>query len=692
MIFDGQTQHYDEFCIVENLPAEEDIIEKMLYICFDGTVKSKYDYEMHTIAEIEDPSQLELLLKAGTTYFYAAERRYLDPRRQLIELPYLNGSFQMTVHLANNIILDKDTVIAFNPETSEFEISGRPQDYDMIFTHDYKGIETKSVRTTVTDHQIKNEVKVSTGFNNILQVTGDGLYANVQDRVTYEAFDLYKKEFDKYKGDLDFFVEDLKEEIEYAQSIISPEAVTARILVLLESKYPGIEEALANYDAWAAKFVGMEDRIKNYVDTSFNEAETEIKDIIDNALTVIWGELGNEGAVEKPDPASPVTPGTNPVIVDTYDELPDIGSTETTYLVKIPKEYEDEPQAYDMYEWRWFGEDPANFDNGEYRLLQRVRDYSAYYDYKGPIFVDELPEEGIPGATYFLHKPVEYETDIDHYEVYTYSSDDGFVFINGYTSYDVPVHTSKSTLLEVPRKRDLPVEGEDYMSYVVDDGIRKQFLVWKDGSESKSTNIVVHDKSFLPSDGTKYNSYTVEKSNGRSEVYVWKDGYITTTTEVLVNKATDLPEEGEMYKSYTENSNGRIKLYAYSPGKKIDSTVVTVSDSSKLPENGKEYINYTVLQNARTKMYAYKPGSVVDTTKVVVNKAIDLPENGKEFMSYEVVNDGRTQSYIYNSEPSSKSTSVIVSNVSHLPVFGNNYSNYTVRNADTGRDSIYIWK
>ena len=63
---------------------------------------------------------------------------------------------------------------------------------------------------------------------------------------------------------------------------------------MLESKYPGIEEALANYDAWAAKFVGMEDRIKDYVDTSFDEAETEIKDIIDNARIKCYKNYGNK--------------------------------------------------------------------------------------------------------------------------------------------------------------------------------------------------------------------------------------------------------------------------------------------------------------------------------------------------------------------------------------------------------------
>jgi hypothetical protein len=48
----------------------------------------------------------------------------------------MNGTFLLSVHLASNIVLDKNTVIAFNPETSEFEIAGDTQQYDdIVFTH-----------------------------------------------------------------------------------------------------------------------------------------------------------------------------------------------------------------------------------------------------------------------------------------------------------------------------------------------------------------------------------------------------------------------------------------------------------------------------------------------------------------------------------------------------------------------------
>ena len=553
IIFDGQTQHYDQFCIVENLPGEDEIIPKMWYICFDGVIRCKYDYEIHEIATVEDQAQLELLLKAGTTYFYSAERRYLNPSKGIIELPYMNGTFLLSVHLASNIVLDKNTVIAFNPETSEFEIAGDTQQYDdIVFTHDFKGVETPTVKTTVEHNRIKTDVKVSNGFGNIIKSTGGGLYASVGDKVNYEAFERYKRDFSQYIQEMDFFVDDLKEEIRRAEEIISEDAIISRILVLLEARYPGVEEALAKYDEWAEKLDGLEDRIKNYTDTTFDDAESGIRQMIDDAMRELWTELGYDGEIDPPGPDPSPEPDNRIVVVDSIGELPELGKSTTVYLVKRPKvtESDREPQAYNMYYWKWTNINPAEYTQGEYVFYKVIQEYSEFFDYQGPITVEELPENPGYGAVYMIHFPVEYEGDVDHYDMYTWLGED-YVFLGSYTGIDTPHHTSKSTFIKVNKRSDLidVDEHEDYLHYIVDDGNRTSIYVWMPGIVVKSTLVQVDRVEELPEIGSEYISYEVNDVSS-TKIYSWFFGEKTNTTTVIATDKSKFPETGEYYVSY----------------------------------------------------------------------------------------------------------------------------------------------
>ena len=298
MLFDGQNIFYDHFAIVEEVPEEP--VEALWYICFDGKIRSLIDYSITEIAEIEDESMIDLLYKAGTIFFYEANRRYLDTRRQLLELPYLNGSYQMTINLANNIKLDENTVIAFNPETSEFEISGKPQDYDLIFTHDYQGIDTDKVSTDVTDRKITTDIKISEGYDNIIRVVSDGLYASVLDRVTKTAFDEWVAKFERYRESLAEFLETIGDEIEELEERLSPEAITARIMVVLEDKYDEIDYALEHFNQWASRLDGMEERCNQYTDNKFDSSYTALSDQIDDATNDPWESFGDLNPIPEP--------------------------------------------------------------------------------------------------------------------------------------------------------------------------------------------------------------------------------------------------------------------------------------------------------------------------------------------------------------------------------------------------------
>ena len=125
-VFLGQSIYSDPYAVVEAMP--EAPINGMLYFVMDGTVQVYIEYSNKVIGQIENEDQLELLKKAGTTFFVNSEKRYLDLSRRIVTLPFQNGTYELTVSLANNLKIDKDTVIGFNPETNHFEMIGKYQE------------------------------------------------------------------------------------------------------------------------------------------------------------------------------------------------------------------------------------------------------------------------------------------------------------------------------------------------------------------------------------------------------------------------------------------------------------------------------------------------------------------------------------------------------------------------------------
>ena len=129
-VFIGQNYYSDPYAIVESFPSLP--VAEMLYFCIDdGKIRARVSLVETEIAEIESPEQLEILKQAGTTFFVNSDRRYLDVKSKLITLPYNNGTYELTLSLANDLKIDENTVIAFNPETQQFEIVGDIQDYDL---------------------------------------------------------------------------------------------------------------------------------------------------------------------------------------------------------------------------------------------------------------------------------------------------------------------------------------------------------------------------------------------------------------------------------------------------------------------------------------------------------------------------------------------------------------------------------
>ena len=146
LVFLGQSLYNDPYAIVEAIP-ENPVFNMLYFDLSDGKVKAYIDYSITEIAEVETPEQLEILKQSGTTFFVNSEKRYLDLRRRTVTLPYQNGTYMLTVDLANNLKFDENTVLGFNPETNCFEVIGKYDDFDMVFTRRYRDLDTHTVDT-----------------------------------------------------------------------------------------------------------------------------------------------------------------------------------------------------------------------------------------------------------------------------------------------------------------------------------------------------------------------------------------------------------------------------------------------------------------------------------------------------------------------------------------------------------------
>ena len=319
LVFLGQSLYNDPYAIVEAIP-ENPVFNMLYFDLSDGKVKAYIDYSVTEIAEVETPEQLEILKQSGTTFFVNSEKRYLDLRRRTVTLPYQNGTYMLTVDLANNLKFDENTVLGFNPETNCFEVIGKYDDFDMVFTRRYRDLDTHTVDTHVSEHKISADIKVSKMEGNVLRIHTDGLYASSGDKVTKDRFDSLLKSFRDYRTDMEEYLNNLAERIGMEQG---KGTLAERIDTALQKVYPEIDEALANYEEFAQKFDGLEERLTGYVDQRFVDTQQNILELYGEFLDNPWDTFGTypeEPTDPEPDPGEETDP--------TEPEIPDPGAGE----------------------------------------------------------------------------------------------------------------------------------------------------------------------------------------------------------------------------------------------------------------------------------------------------------------------------------------------------------------------------
>ena len=287
MLFVGQSLYYDPYAIVETMP-EEPAFGLLYFTLDDGKVKVYREYVIREIAEIESAEQLEILKQAGTTFFIQSERRYLDLRRRIITLPFHNGTYELTVSLANNLLIDEDTVIGFNTESNTFEIIGKKEDYDLVFAKGYQGIDTDTVDIDVSENRITGNLKISPAYDNILRLLNDGLYANANDKLTIAKFKEWVDYFTKYKTEIDGYIEELTDKVSDIEGNTSPQSIAEHVLEALEKVYPEIDEVMATYQEIVAKFDGIEERLMNYAEERYSLAYSDLYALMMDVTANPW--------------------------------------------------------------------------------------------------------------------------------------------------------------------------------------------------------------------------------------------------------------------------------------------------------------------------------------------------------------------------------------------------------------------
>lgn len=302
-IFLGQNFYSDPFCIVEDIPDYP--VPAMLYITFQGDVKAYINDQVTVIAQIENTEELRYLNSAGSIYFMKAEYRYLDLQTRVVHLPYQNGEFQLTVNLAKEIMINKNTVLRYNPVTSQFEIEGDwyEDEGHIPNSNGYVGGETSTTITRFDEKTFLTDVKISEEVNNVLKDYGNGLYVDISSKANKEQFNDLIESYIEYKSIIDGYIIELKEAIENASIEVSEGTIGEKIDEALEEYKPSIADMFEKYDQMYKELQELKEMYNTGVDTAFDTAKKEITDYLDN-ITAAWGYFPGESSEDNEENAS----------------------------------------------------------------------------------------------------------------------------------------------------------------------------------------------------------------------------------------------------------------------------------------------------------------------------------------------------------------------------------------------------
>ena len=291
VLYSGQNTLYENFCIVSQMPVSTNAVEGMIYIYdTDGSVHIWSDYTDNKIATLENSSMLSLIQKSGTMFYVNVNRRYVDYQRRTLTLPYNDGSYEISASLPKEQMLTNDTILKYDTDSEQFKVYG-PLDYDLIdWSREFRGTNTNTVYMTTDGPRIRASVRISNKADNAIKAASDGLYVSLIDKVDRKTFEKFEKDFLEFRlGALDL-LDKVSTELEYLEDIVSEETVTAEIHQILETKYPTIDQALADYNDILDQLDDIQSELMTYVTNTFNSTKESIEVIVNENGE--WQSLG----------------------------------------------------------------------------------------------------------------------------------------------------------------------------------------------------------------------------------------------------------------------------------------------------------------------------------------------------------------------------------------------------------------
>lgn len=284
ILYKGRVLYTDPFVITTELP-EELPPDYILYILiYSGDVYQTYEKTYSKVAEIADKAQLEYLKLTGTTFFMKSDYRYLDMHTKSIILPYNNGKYQLSVDLANDISIDQNLVVKFDPQNSKFIFDGdlqEPEHGEWYRMQDYRGSATKTAITRVENNVVKTDIKISQEADNMIKLYGDGLFVYTGDKASLSDFKKLVEEYNQFKSAMDDFQAQISFALGDSQNVL--DKLPQKIKDAMDAYSSTMTEVLEKYDKVAAELQSLsaktDEYMKDNVATLTDQVETYLGSI-----------------------------------------------------------------------------------------------------------------------------------------------------------------------------------------------------------------------------------------------------------------------------------------------------------------------------------------------------------------------------------------------------------------------------
>lgn len=261
----------ENFALVQELP--ENPVEDMLYIfTSNGSIHRITDYEDVIIANIDNPNDVEILQKVGTTYYVDANRSYIDKQRRVLTLPFNDGEYELNISTKNDILFDNDTIAKYNPSHGRFELYGDDSAEFIDYSKPFRGATTPTIETRVDGPRVSANVRISKALNNILKASSDGLFVRSTNLVKSEVFEQWKSTIDEFKQSAQDVLDRIDTELSFVQNLITQDSLNSDIRDILNDRYGDIDQIIGNYNDILDRLDTIQDLLMSYTITTIQES------------------------------------------------------------------------------------------------------------------------------------------------------------------------------------------------------------------------------------------------------------------------------------------------------------------------------------------------------------------------------------------------------------------------------------